>query len=342
MPTEAPELLAAAAGPSTREKGAEQFGSQEQPFEWGDEQIWPGLTATQRAAVVELLEEFRGIFAWSIYDLRDTAVKGVEFEVMFTDDKMIFAPRRRLSPYEYNLLKAYCEERVAAGLICKLKLPPGVNHPFVAQTVMPRKKDAEGNWTERRVCGDYRPHNDKTVPDKYPMPIADKLFDDLGGSDRFSTLDLRMGYHQIRIRKGDQYKLAFWGHDDIYMPLRTPFGPKNAPALFQRLMNEVLRELRAVARAFIDDTIVHIKGFQAHLAALRAVFEKLRLYNIKVHPKKICILFPEIAFLGHMVHPIGLKPQEVKVAAIMQIPYPTSVTALKQLMGIINYYRKYY
>jgi hypothetical protein len=188
VPTEAPELLAAAAGPSTGEKGAEQFGSQEQPFEWGDEQIWPGLTATQRAPVVKLLEEYRGIFAWSIYDLRDTAVKGVEFEVNFTDDKVIFAPRRRLSPYEYDLLKAYCEERVAAGLICKLKLPPEVNHPFVAQTVMPRKKDAEGNWTERRVCGDYRPHNDKTMPDKYPMPIADELFDDLGGSDRFSTL----------------------------------------------------------------------------------------------------------------------------------------------------------
>src|SRR6478609_5441283 len=95
---------------------------------------------------------------------------------------------------------------VAAGLICKLKLPPGVKHPFVAATVMPRKKDAEGNWTERRVCGDYRPHNDKTVPDKYPMPIADELFDDLGGSDRFSTLDLRMGYHRIKIREGDQYK----------------------------------------------------------------------------------------------------------------------------------------
>jgi hypothetical protein len=91
---------------------------------------------------------------------------------------------------------------------------------------MPRKKDAEGNWTERRVCGDYRPHNYKTVPDKYPMPIADELFDDLGGSDRFSSLDLRMGYHQIRIREGDQYKLTFWGHDDIYMPLRTPYGPR--------------------------------------------------------------------------------------------------------------------
>jgi hypothetical protein len=281
VPTEAPELLVAAAGPSTEEKGAEQFGNQEQLFKWGDEQIWPGLTATERAAVIQLLEEYRGIFAWYIYDLRDTAIEGVEFAVDFTDDKVIFAPQQRLSLYEYDLLKAYCKERVAAGLICKLKLPPEVKHPFVAQTVILQKKDAERNWTERRVCGDYRPHNDETVPDKHPMQIADELFDDLGGSDRFSTLDLRMGYHHIRIREEDQYTLAFWGHDDIYMPLRTPFGPKNAPALFQRLMDEDLRELRAVARAFINDTIVHTRGFQAHLAALRAVFKKLRMYKIR-------------------------------------------------------------
>jgi hypothetical protein len=151
--------------------------------------------------------------------------------------------------------------------------------------------------------------------EQVPMPIADELFDVLGRSDCFSTLDLRMGYHQIRIREGDQYKLAFWGHDDIHMPLRTPFGSKNAPALFQRLMDEVLRELRAVGRAFIDDTIVHTKGFQAHLAALRTEFEKLQLYKIKVHSKKFCILFPEIAFLGHRVNPIGLKPQEAPSCA---------------------------
>jgi hypothetical protein len=89
-----------------------------------------GLTATQRAAVVELLEEYRGVFAWSLYDMRDTAVEGVEFEVDFTADKVIFAPQRRLSLYEYDMLKAYCEERVAAWLICKLKLPLGVKHPL--------------------------------------------------------------------------------------------------------------------------------------------------------------------------------------------------------------------
>jgi hypothetical protein len=116
------------------------------------------------------------------------------------------------------------------------------------------------------------------------------------------------------------------------MPMRTPFGSKNAPALFQRLMDEFVRELRAVARTFIDNTIVHTKGFQAHMAALPAVFEKLRLYKIKVHPKKIRIRFLEIAFSRQMVNPIHLKPQEVKVAAIMRIPYPTSVTALKHFL----------
>ena len=232
-----PDLLAAAVGPATAEKGASQFGAKgsEKPFEWGDDQIWAGLQPAERAAVVELLEEFRDTFAWSIYDLSDTCIEGVEFEVDFTDDKPIWSPKRRYSQYETDLLKAYVEERLAAKLIAPLKLPPGVKEPFAAATVMPRKKDAEGNWTERRICGDYRPHNTKTVPDKYPMPIADELFDDLGGSDCFSTLDLRMGYHQIKIRAGDEWKLAFWGHDDLYMPLRTPFGPKNAPALFQRL-----------------------------------------------------------------------------------------------------------
>ncbi|GAQ91135.1 hypothetical protein KFL_007320080, partial [Klebsormidium nitens] len=80
-----------------------------------------------------------------IYDLSDTAIEGVEFEVEFTDDRPILAPRRRFSQYEHELLKAYCEEQEAAKLITRLKLPPGVKEPNCAPTVMPRKKDAEGN-----------------------------------------------------------------------------------------------------------------------------------------------------------------------------------------------------
>jgi hypothetical protein len=342
-PELAPEYLAAAAGLPVLMKGAEKFGTKgkKQPFEWGDEKIWPGLAPEQREAVMDLLKEFWESFAWSIHDLSNTSIEGVEFEVSVTDDKVIWFPHRRQSPVKYELLKAYYEERCAAKLICRLKLPEGVTHPNATPVVMPKKKDVEGDWTETRICGDYRSHNKKTVPDKYPMPVADELFDDLGGSDCFSTLDLRMGYHQIRIREGDRYKLAFWGYDDPYMRLRLPFGPKKGPTVFQRLMDKVLRHLKEVARAFIDDTIVHTKRLQAHLVALRALVVQLRRCNIKVHLKKIRILFPEVAFLGHMVNPIGLKPQESKVAAIQRIPYPTSVTAMKQLIGIINYYRKF-
>jgi hypothetical protein len=119
-PELAPEYLAAAASAPVLMKGAEQFGTKgrEQPFEWGDEQIWPGLAPKQREAVVDLLEEYRESFAWSIHDLSNTSIEGVEFEVNLTDDKVIWSPRRRQSPAEYELLKAYCEERCAAKLIC--------------------------------------------------------------------------------------------------------------------------------------------------------------------------------------------------------------------------------
>jgi hypothetical protein len=340
-PTEVPELLAAAAGPSTGEKGAEQFGSQEHPFEWGDEQIWPGLTETQRAAVVELLEEYRGIFAWSIYDLRDTAVEGVEFEVNFTDDKVIFAPRRRLSPYEYDLLKAYCEERVAAGLICKLKLPPGVNHPFVAQTVMPnkegRQRELDGAARLRGLPATQRQDSAGQVPDANCRRAVRRS----GGERPLLHAGPQDGVPPDPDQGGGPVQAGVLGprrhlHAPAH-PLRSQERAGAVPAADGRGPLGTAGTGAGVHR----NTIVHTKVFQAHLAALRAVFEKLRLYNIKVHPKKICILFPEIAFLWHMVNPIGLKPQEVKVAAIMRIPYPTSVTALKQLMGIINYYRKF-
>jgi hypothetical protein len=99
--------------------------------------------------VVELLEEFRESFAWSIHDLSDTSIEGVEFEVNFTDDKVIWSPHRRQSLAEYELLKAYCEERCAAKLICRLKLPEGIKHPNATPCSCDAQEERRGRELDR-------------------------------------------------------------------------------------------------------------------------------------------------------------------------------------------------
>ena len=131
-------------------------------------------------------------------------------------------------------------ELLSAGLV---ELSDG---EYACATVMPAKKDILGNWTEKRMCGDYRPVNKKTKLDRYPMPTPEELFDAVGKARVFSTLDLRSGYHQLPLRVEDRVKTAFWGVDDdgkdsLFHWKFLPFGLKNAPAEFQRVMDQVLK-----------------------------------------------------------------------------------------------------
>ena len=115
--------------------------------------------------------------------------------------------------------------------------------------------------------------NEISITDHYMIPTPEEIFDDLAGSKWFTTLDLRWGYHQVAIAEEDCCKTAFWGHDGLYEWVVMPFGLKNAPAFFQRLMDKTLRAERAFSRAYIDDVIIHSPdNFDTHLAHMRAVF----------------------------------------------------------------------
>ena len=183
------------------------------------------------------------------------------------------------------------EEMLKAGVIA-----PSYS-PWSAPVVLVTKKDGS-----MRFCVDYRRLNAITERDEYPLPRISDLIDSLSGrSCIFSTLDLLSGFWQIRVHPKDRAKTAFsteFGHWEFNS---MPFGLSNSPASFQRLMDVVLRDLRAFALCYIDDIIVFSASFDKHLDHLQQVFDALRSAHLIVKPSKCHFLQAKIQFLGHVV-----------------------------------------
>ena len=291
------------------------------------------LTAEQKQALEDLLDEFRDVQAADMSEM--STVIGEKFTIPVTDDTPIFKHQYRLAYAERDILKEQVEERLKCGFVRRSV------SPWASPTTMPPKKDEHGNWTLKRPCGDYRALNKVSITDHYQLPTPEEIFDELDGSTWFTTLDLRWGYHQVAIAEEDICKTAFWGHDGLYEWVVMPFGLKNAPAFFQRLMDTTLRAQREFCRCYIDDVIIFSKSFDEHLRHLRAVFEQLRAKRIKCHPKKMRLAVRTVPYLGHYIVPGGTAPQEVKVEAIVRMVPPRDTSELKSFLGTSNYYRRF-
>jgi hypothetical protein len=152
---------------------------------------------------------------------------------------------------------------------------------------------------------------------------------------------LRWGFYRVRAAEEDVSKTAFWGPDGLYEYVVMPFGLKNAPVFFQRIMDKTLRDVRVFAKCYIDDIIIFSRSHAEHKVHLRGVFQRLRGKAIKCHPKKPRCALKDVSYLGHLVVPNGTASQDVKVEAITKMVAPTDVLELRALLGTYNCYRKF-
>ncbi|KAL0539868.1 hypothetical protein IC582_024089 [Cucumis melo] len=209
--------------------------------------------------------------------------------------------------------------------------------PWGAPVLFVKKKDGS-----MRLCIDYRELNKVTVKNRYPLPRINDLFDQLQGATVFSKIDLRSGYHQLRIKDGDVPKTAFRSRYGHYEFIVMSFGLTNAPAVFMDLMNRVFREfLDTFVIVFIDDILIYSKTEAEHEEHLRIVLQTLRDNKLYEKFSKCEFWLKQVSFLGHVVSKAGVSVDPAKIEAVTGWTRPSTVSEVRSFLGLAGYYRRF-
>ncbi|KAE8217742.1 hypothetical protein CF319_g8237 [Tilletia indica] len=289
-----------------------------------------GVDSAGRAPseVVDLLRRHKAAFA---LDGRPGRVEGFDMGIPLRPDANLRpeAPRRA-SPEKRQAMDAAIDQLLDWDVI-------EPSHSSVSFPVLMVKQQ-----TKWRFCVDYRQLNTHTIPDRYPLPTIDSVFQTLSGKTWFSALDAIRGYHQLGVKPEDRWKTAFVCHRGLYQYKMVPFGLRNAPSVFQRLMDHILGPLRwQQAVIYIDDSIVATDTLEEHLAALDTLLSSAEKVGLKFSPSKCTFAVPSLVLLGRKVSGAGIAVWKDRASAVAELSRPSTLQELYHVLGLFGYYRAF-
>ena len=288
------------------------------------------LTFDQLDIGRELLQRYEDVFSKSDTDIGHTEI--ATHHIDLTDETPFKQRPRRIPPSMYTEVKEHLRGLLEGNIIKKSK------SPWSSNVVLCRKKN-----NDLRMCIDYRQLNLRTKKDSYSLPRIEDILNALAGNKYFTILDMKSGYHQIELFEPHKERTAFTvGPLGFYEFNRMPFGLVNAPATYQRLMEECFFGLHLdICYIYLDDLIIFSKTFDEHVERLKRIFNRLREVNLKLSPKKCEFFKKKVRYVGHIVSADGIEPDPQKVEKVKDWPTPTNPDEVRRFLGFVGYYRRF-
>jgi hypothetical protein len=295
--------------------------------------ISKSLSAKERKCLIDLLHEYKDVFAWD-YDEMSGIDPGLVAHSLNVEPgtRPVVQPMRTFHTEVEAQITQEVKKLLTAGFI------KPIQHPRWLSNIVPVKKKNG----QIRCCVDFLNLNKACPKDEFPLPNMDLLIDSAAGHAMFSFMDGFSGYNQIRMSTKDAEKTAFRTPIGNFYYTVMPFGLKNAGATYQRTMTAMFHDImHKEIEDYVDDIVVKSKKREDHLGILRKVFDRCRLYKLKMNPLKCAFGVSAGKFLGFLVHNRGIDVDPAKASAIATMKAPTSHKELKSFLGRLSYIRRF-
>lgn len=267
-----------------------------------------------------------------LYKPNATKKTDIELNIILKENKIVYSRLRRLPFEEREIVENQIQEWLEANI-----LAPS-SSKYSSPVLVRRKKDGTP-----RVCTDYRRLNEIVVRDRFPIPVIEEQIDKLKDATIFSTLDLRNGFFHVSVNESSRKYTAIVTDSGQYEFLKTPFGFCNSPAVFQRFINNIFRQLvnEKIVLVYFDDVIVLAKNIEEALDRLKIVLNLCSEYGLEINFKKCQFMKERIEYLGQIIESGRVFPSNDKIRAVNNYPVPETLKEVQSFLGLTGYFREF-